>query len=331
MNYTIDDIARELGMSKTTVSRAISGKGRISEATRERVMEYIKKINYTPSAVARSLAASKTFNLGLVFPTDSSIDEMPFFQDVMMGVCESALMYDYDTLVILADNNNIRLLERSVLNKKVDGIIVTRCIKDSRVIEYLKNIDIPYIVLGNPMDEEVLHVDNDNQNAARRMMESLANLHMKKFALVGGNEELYVTQSRLEGYIEGIEKSGLLVDEDLIFLNLNKSDLLAYAIDTAIARKVDCIVCMDDMLCNSTLVYLQTKGISVPGDVKLVSFYDSRLLSNHKPSITSLNFDSKYLGTQGVNLLMRKINGEVAQSSVLPDFNIQMRESTRNQ
>lgn len=330
MNYTIDDIAKELEMSKTTVSRAISGKGRISEKTRDRVMAYIREINYTPSAVARSLATNKTYNIGLIFPSDSAVDEMPFFQDVIMGVCESAQTYDYDTLMILADNYNIRLLERSVLNKKVDGIIVTRCTRESRVIEYLKGIDIPYVVLGNPMDDQVLFVDNDNQNAARSLIESLSNLPIKKFALMGGDEELFVTKSRLDGYTEGLSKSGKEIDEDLIFLNLHQSEKLAYALDTAISKGADCIVCMDDVLCNSTLIYLQNKGVSVPQDVKLVSFYDSRLLSNHKPSITSLNFDSKYLGIQGVNLLMRKINGEVAQSRTVTDFNIQMRESTRN-
>jgi len=331
MNYTIDDIAKELNMSKTTVSRAISGKGRISNATRERVMNYIKEINYTPSAVARSLATSKTYNIGLVFPSDSSIDEIPYFQDVMMGVCESALSYDYDTLVILADNNNIRLLERSVLHKKVDGIIVTRCVKDSRVINYLKGINIPYVVLGNPMDDQILYVDNDNQNAAQNMMESLANQQIKKFALIGGNEDLFVTKSRMDGYIKGLTNREIEVDEDLIFLNLHQGDRLANAIDTAISKDVECIVCMDDVLCNSTLIYLQNKGINVPSDVKLVSFYDSHFLSNHKPSITSLKFDSKYLGMLGANLLMRKINGESTQSQTIIDFNIQMRESTRNQ
>jgi len=330
MNYTIEDIAKELKMSKTTVSRAISGKGRISEATRERVNNYIKEINYTPSAVARSLATSKTYNIGLIFPSDSSVDEMPYFQEVMMGVCESALSYDYDTLIILADNYNIKLLERSVLNKKVDGIIVTRCIKDSRVIKYLKGLDVPYVVLGNPMDDQVLYVDNDNQNASRNMMESLMNLPINKFALMGGREDLFVTQSRLNGYIEALKNRGKEVEEDLIFLNLHQGDRLVYALDTAISRGVDCIVCMDDVLCNSALIYLQNHGINVPSDVKLASFYDSRLLSGNKPTITSLSFDSKYLGKQGVELLIHKINGDTAQSKVVKDFNILIRESTRN-
>ena len=81
--YTIDDIARELGVSKTTVSRAISGKGRISKETRERVFAFIEEHDYRPNVVARALAQSRTYNLGLVLPADYSVMGFPFFKECM--------------------------------------------------------------------------------------------------------------------------------------------------------------------------------------------------------------------------------------------------------
>lgn len=329
MSYTIDDIAKELGMSKTTVSRAISGKGRISDATRERVNEYIKKINYTPNAVARSLAASKTFNIGLIFPHDSTLDEMPYFQNVLAGACEAATDNNYDVLVILADNNDISALQRAVLNKKLDGVVVSRCVKDSKVISYLKQNNLPYLVLGNPLDEDVSYVDNDNKGAAIKMIEELAKQNIKSFALIGGNDNLYVTHSRLEGYIEGLENSGIRVNKKLIFLNIHKSEQLSSVIDKVLSNNVECIVCMDDVLCNSTSIYLQNSGISVPKDVKLTSFYDSMLLTNHKPSITSLSFDSRRLGKYGVETLFRIINDGIVSNVIIKDYDILMRESTK--
>ena len=328
MNYTIDDIAKELGMSKTTVSRAISGKGRISDATRERVNKFIKAINYTPNAVARSLASSKTFNIGIVFPHDSTLDEMPYFQNVLAGACETASESNYDVLVILADNNDISALQRAVLHKKLDGVIVGRCIKDSKVISYLKKTDMPFIALGNPLDEEVLYVDNDNRGAAIKIIETLASQNIRKFALIGGNDDLFVTQSRLEGYIEGLSNSEIEVDTDMIFLNMQKTEQLGRAIKSCLNGGVECIVCMDDVLCNSTLFYLQNNGINVPKDVKLISFYDSNLLLNHKPSITSLSFDSRSFGGKGVEILLSKINDGIAYSRILNDYDIKMREST---
>jgi DNA-binding LacI/PurR family transcriptional regulator len=87
---TIDDIARDLGISKTTVSRSISGKGRISRKTRRMVLDYIKEHDYTPNPIARGLAQSKTYNIGWVVPGDSENFSLPYFQLTMFGMCEAA-------------------------------------------------------------------------------------------------------------------------------------------------------------------------------------------------------------------------------------------------
>ena len=81
--YTIDDVARELGVSKSTVSRAISGKGRIGSETRERVLRFIEEHDYRPNAVAKGLAQKKTYNLGLILPLDYAATEFSFFKDCM--------------------------------------------------------------------------------------------------------------------------------------------------------------------------------------------------------------------------------------------------------
>lgn len=327
MNYTLEDIAKELGLSKTTVSRAISGKGRISEATRRLVADFIQTVGYTPNAVARSLANHKTYNIGIVFPRDSSVEEMPYFQNVLIGASEAASSYGYDVLIIMADNDDIGALERAVQNQKVDGVIVTRCENDSEVNRYLYDHKLPSVILGRP-EEDLLYVDNDNQGAAIRMTETLLHRGCKNIALLGGNEKFFVTQSRLNGFVEGFRKCGMEYDPDNVYLNMHNVERMESVIRKIIKNQVDCIVCMDDVLCNSTLIYLQRLNVSVPQDVKLVSFYDSNLLKNHKPSITSLFFDSKQLGAQGLRNLLRKIDGDEVENCVISDYNIQMREST---
>ena len=88
---TIDDIAEALGMSKSTVSRAISGKGRISPATTERVRQYIEKYNYKPNAVAQGLAQSKTYNIGVVCPIDYEIFDLRYFDRCLQGDLKSVV------------------------------------------------------------------------------------------------------------------------------------------------------------------------------------------------------------------------------------------------
>ncbi|CBK73504.1 Transcriptional regulators [Butyrivibrio fibrisolvens 16/4] len=328
MGHTLDSIAKELGLSKTTVSRAISGKGRISEETRQKVNDYIKKINYRPSAVARSLAANRTFNVGLVVPADSALGEMPYFQTLMTGVCERAMDYDYDVLILLADNDGISPLKHAVQNRKIDAVIVSRCERDSKVINFLKESNIPYIVVGNPMDDDVLYVDHDNRGAAARMIETLIDRGIHRMALIGGGENINVTHSRLQGFRDGFKNKGLKVDESLIFLNMHKSARMDSVLRQVISEGAECIVCMDDMLCNSALNCLHNDGISVPEDVKLCSFYDSNLLSTSKPAITSLYFDAKKLGAECLEMLMRNLDGESVTNVIVTDFNIQMRDST---
>ncbi len=98
---TISDVAEALGVSKTTVSRAISGKGRIGEATRQKVLAYIEEHDYKPNVIARGLAQSKTFNLCVVMPEDYALVDLPFFQEVITGIQEIAGMNEYDILLCI--------------------------------------------------------------------------------------------------------------------------------------------------------------------------------------------------------------------------------------
>ena len=132
---TISDVAEALGVSKTTVSRAISGKGRIGEATRQKVLAYIEEHDYKPNVIARGLAQSKTFNLCVVMPEDYALVDLPFFQEVITGIQEIAGMNEYDILLCICQENDITSLERIVRNRKVDGIVLLRTfLKDAQFV-----------------------------------------------------------------------------------------------------------------------------------------------------------------------------------------------------
>ena len=127
-NLTIDDIARNLGVSKTTVSRAISGKGRISEATRTKVLEYIQACNYRPSAAAKGLAESRTYNVALVLTRSFIKLDQPFARLGMSAVCEEAVLHDYNVLICLSTDDHPDFLTRTLDNRKVDGVILARTV-----------------------------------------------------------------------------------------------------------------------------------------------------------------------------------------------------------
>ncbi len=326
---TIADIADALGVSKTTVSRAISGKGRIGNDTRERVLSYIEAHNYTPNVIAKSLAQNKTYNLAVVMPGDYELIDLPFFQNCIMGIQEIASSFDYDMLLTVCNNADVTKLERIVRNRKVDGVILLRSFVDDVQVKFLQEKQIPFVVTGSSNYKGVVQVDNDHRAACRELTSILLMKRMKKIALIGGNEEHVVTQSRLEGFQDAFSDSGLPVDESLIYMNLDNPVLLDGKVDEIIKREVDCIVCMDDAICLEVLYKLRRQGISVPDQIRIASFYNSSMLETHDPSITSLDFDAKELGMLVCRTLLDMVEGHKVQSKTLLGYEVRLRESTK--
>lgn len=326
---TIADIADTLGVSKTTVSRAISGKGRIGSETRERVLKYIDAHNYTPNVIAKSLAQNKTYNLAVVMPGDYELIDLPFFQNCIMGIQEIASSFDYDMLLTVCNNADVTKLERIVRNRKVDGVILLRSFMDDVQVEYLQEKNIPFVVTGSSNYKGVVQVDNDHRAACRELTSILLMKRMKKIALIGGNEEHVVTQSRLMGFKDAFADSGTAVDESLIYMNLDNPVLLDGKLDDIIKREVDCIVCMDDAICMEVLYKLRREGISVPDQICVASFYNSSMLETHDPSITSLDFDAKELGMLVCRTLLDMIEGQKVQKKTLLGYEVRLRESTK--
>ena len=326
---TIADIADALGVSKTTVSRAISGKGRIGSETRERVLKYIDAHNYTPNVIAKSLAQNKTYNLAVVMPGDYELIDLPFFQNCIMGIQEIASSFDYDMLLTVCNNADVTKLERIVRNRKVDGVILLRSFMDDVQVEYLQEKNIPFVITGSSNYKGVVQVDNDHRAACRELTSILLMKRMKKIALIGGNEEHVVTQSRLMGFKDAFADSGTAVDESLIYMNLDNPVLLDGKLDDIIKREVDCIVCMDDAICMEVLYKLRREGISVPDQIRVASFYNSSMLETHDPSITSLDFDAKELGMLVCRTLLDMIEGQKVQKKTLLGYEVRLRESTK--
>lgn len=134
-NLTIDDIARDLGVSKTTVSRAISGKGRISTATRKKIMNYADKHNYRPSAAAKGLAESRTRNLMLVIAENAP-------QKLVRGIWEEAIRQEHNLLLCYATKEGRSVLVQALDNRKVDGVILA--VEDDSLLNLLQQRQIPF-------------------------------------------------------------------------------------------------------------------------------------------------------------------------------------------
>lgn len=326
---TITDVAQALGISKTTVSRAISGKGRVGEDTRHRVLKFIEENDYKPNVIAKGLAQQRTYNIALIIPGDCNLVDMPFFQNSMQGICQEASDKDYDVMLVTITQNDYSNLERMISNNKVDGVILSRSLVKDRAIDYLEKQNMPFVLMGTSLDKDILQVDNDHQTGCCKMVEKLINNGICKIGLIGGNSAFVVNRLRLQGYKDAFKASQNLFDERLIFNECTTREKVEKAVKKLMDKEVECIVCMDDEICMSVLQFATKLRMSIPQDIQVVSFYDSSLLMNNKPAVTSLVFDDRQLGKYTCSVLLKHIHGEEVRKKTLLGYEIALRESTK--
>lgn len=328
--YTIDDIARELGVSKTTVSRAISGKGRISKETRERVFAFIEEHDYRPNVVARALAQSRTYNLGLVLPADYSVMDFPFFKECMNGIIEAASRHNYDIVITIADAKDFSGSRRMVENRKVDGMILSRSTVDNSAMQrYLKEKQVPFVVVGPADEEGIVWVDNQNREGSCELTGILLLKGIRRLALLGGNRGHLVTESRLQGFLEAHREQRVPVDESLIFFDIENYTATSAALEEILARGADGILCMDDFITSMLIGCLHERNIRVPEDMKIASFYDNPQLELFRPTVTSLHYNTKGLGENACMTLLRQLGEEVAEDEAVLNYQVILRQSTK--
>lgn len=316
---TIADVAAHLGVSKTTVSRAISGKGRVSEETRRRVQMYIDQMDYKPNVIAKGLAQSKTFNIAVMLPLDCDMEELPFFQNCMCGICEAAAKRDYDVLTVYSAAGVIGGLERIISNHKVDGVVLSRTLIEDAAADYLKKRKVPVVAVGSSPDMTLIQVDHDHRSACRELTQHLLKQGIRKMGLIGGNESHVVTRNRYEGFADAFRLSGVPIDMNLVYFGIEKVQEVEQTVEELIAKKAECIVCMDDMLCSHVLRKLRSMDADLLERIKVVSFYGGASGNTLESQVETVEFDAKKLGRVTCNTLLDVIDGkQIAEKQLLP-------------
>ena len=326
---TIDDIAADLGVSKTTVSRAISGKGRIGRETRERVQKYIQEHNYKPNVIAKSLAQQRTYNIVVAWPGDPGIAELPFFQNCLIGMSQAAEDAGYDILVSVAESRDISKLQRIVENHKVDGAVLTRTLVSDPLSDYLKESGLPFVAIGSTADSEVVQIDNDHYAACRELTSVLLAKGIRKLALIGGADELVITQTRRRGFLAAFEDAGIQPDLSLIYTIMDGQTEVTDVVDEILEKKADGVICMDDFLAGNVMEVCKNRKIRIPEDLKLASFYNSSVLDYASPAVTSLDFNDRKLGAVAIRTLLDRIEGREVNNACLKTYEVMLRESTK--
>lgn len=315
-NLVLNDLASELGLSKSTVSRAISGNGRVSDETRKRVLEYAEMHGFTPNSIASSLARSRTNNIGVVIPSEAFYNEIPFFQECLMGVCEAASKRNYDVLIAPIAESDISVLKRIVSNRKVDGVLLTRSLVVDYPADFLKAAHVPFVTVGTSSDPAIVQVDTDTVTACRTLTKQILVSCTTRIALILGSLDYIVNKARLEGFTQALQEAGREIEPSLLFTNVTGGKSVKDACVRAAANGAKCILCGDDYICAKVVEQLVASGRT---DVNVSAFYNSDILRNLPLVSSVVSVDVRSYGVAAGETLIRLLEHEpIEQKTFVP-------------
>jgi LacI family transcriptional regulator len=217
----LKDLASRLGLSPTTVSRALNGYPEVNEATRERVLAAARKYNYRPNARAIRLATGRAMAVGHVLPLNMRNEMMnPIFSDFTAGAAEVYSRNGYDMILTIAPDGNEDAAYRDLMSRgAVDGVIVQGMKTNDPRIHLLREIGLPFVVHGRAtgVEEDYNWVDVNNRRAFHRATQFLLDLGHKRIALVNGPESQDFALRRKSGMVDAMSERGLAPDPATMF------------------------------------------------------------------------------------------------------------------
>lgn len=325
---TIEQVAAALGVSKTTVSRALSGKGRISEATRAKVYAYMGRTR-TESAPVQTGEKMRTNNIAMIVPERFIALDLPFLRKCMGGICTMADQRGYDLLLCYSSNTEYTQLQRQLASRKMDGVILSYAMKDDPCVELLRQYDVPFVLIGRSEDKTIPQVDNDQVAAACEMTRILLQMGAKRIALLVGSTIYAVNTDRTRGYLRGFAEFGIPVDQRLIHSGIESSGQTIDALEAALEQKTDCLLCGDDEIAYEVMRELRARHILVPNDLRVASLYDSSMLASITPSVSAVQYDAEQLGKTACRMLLDRLAGKEVPMRQIEGYQVTLRESTK--
>ena len=333
MKVTIKEVAKEANVSTSTVSRVISDSPQISEKTKERVREVIKRLNYKPNAIARSLANKRTRIIGVVLPSEAEdLFFNPFFLKAMQGMSSYAKKKKYYITYAFSNDEKeeVNYIKDFITSNLIDGVCLLRLRTDDKSIKYLRKMNFPFVVIGRPEEpESMLWVDNDNFKATYNLINKLIKKGHKDIAFLGAKEELTVTKDRLKGYKMACEINGLACAEKNIVLKneFTEEDGYSGALELFKQSKPTAVLVQDDLLAFGLLKALKSEGIE---GVSVVAFNNTPLAEFQNPPLASVDINASELGYHAAKVLIEYLeNNEVENNHYIIDTKLIERESLR--
>jgi len=332
MNPTIKDVAKLAEVHPSTVSRVINGNPRISEKTKNKVLLIIKKLGYTPNAIARGLKTKRTHTLGMLIPDITN----PFFSEIARGVEDAANKNSFN--VILCNTDDKLKKERTYLEilreKRVDGLILgTAHIRDKSILA-LENKKFPYILISRNIERLNKNcIIIDDVEGGIMATEYLIKLGHRRIAHITGPLKTRSALNRLKGYKLALKKHEIEYKDELV----GEGDFRikgGYQVMKRFLKLTEpptAIFAANDLIALGAMQAIQKKNFHIPEDFSVIGFNDIELASFIYPPLTTIRQPILEMGNLAVKMLLRIIiEKEFNQRRIILQPKLIIRESCKS-
>lgn len=333
---TMKDIANEAGVSIATVSMVLNGKDkRIPDSTRNKILEIVKRNNYIPNTVARSLVTNRTKTVGLIIPDITN----PFFPEIARGVEDKAREARYSIIYCNTDDNIVQE-DRCIdilIEKRVDGVIFAHSADRQGGSSELSRLRVPVILIDR--DYEFPNVKGkvlvDNLAAAYNGVTHLIQQGYREIAYIAGPMNTKTGQDRLFGYEKALTEGGIPYRPDYIKTGDYKREWGIEGTNQLLNNGItfDAIFCGNDMIAIGAMKALKERGLRVPDDVGIMGFDDIYMAGMVEPELTTIKQPNYEMGYRAAEQLIRAIEADSDEESridtVLLNTELVIRHSAR--
>jgi LacI family transcriptional regulator len=307
---SISDVARESGVSIFTVSAVINNKSHVGKNLRERVENAIRKLNYRPNLIARSLIKQKTQTIGMIVPDIVN----PFFPMVVRGAEDAAQKQGYNLLLCNSDDSLAKeeAAIELLLSKRVDGILLTKAAGEFSALlrQMIEGANIPFVLVMRtyPALTKDAVVSDDYQGAYEAVCH-LARSGRRRMGLISGPLKISNAKERWRGFRDALEEARLPYEPELVVEGDYRIESGFRAGHALLSHRPDGIYVANHLMTIGLLQAVEEMGLRCPEDFGLVSFDDYPWLGVFRPRLTTVELPKHQLGSEAAELLIQRIGG----------------------
>ena len=310
MATTIKDIARQAGVSHTTVSRALHNSPLISQETINRIQTLATELGYHPSLTARSLKTNRSQALGVIV---SHIAD-PFFSEILQGIDDVAQVNGYSLFIAAAQHDPQResAIVQSMCDHSVDGVILCSPLLPLEQSQQLQSMNVPIVAINNQSDEDYSYsIYHDDVDGGRQACDYLINLGHERIAYLGDSSSGRTTRERFLGFQQVMVEHGLVIPEEYVHLvsgNSFVNGFTAAEYFLTLPVKPSAIICYNDILAIGLMKGLNLAGVRVPQDISLTGFDNIQFSDFTNPPLTTVDQPKRFLGAEAARMMLDRLN-----------------------